>query len=71
MDCWHCRRTAVGVCRFCGRGVCEDHAKTEPYILELFGRSSTRALVVEDALFCGSCTPRPDPIDLPELDKDV
>jgi hypothetical protein len=29
----------------------------------------TRALVVEDALFCGACTPRPDPIDLPELDE--
>ena len=69
MDCWHCRRTAVGVCRFCGRGVCEDHAKTEPFILELFrGVGSTQALVVEDALRCGSCTLRPDPIPLPELD---
>ena len=28
----------------------------------------TRALVVEDALYCGACTPRPDPLDLPELD---
>ena len=36
MDCWHCRRTAVGVCRFCGRGMCEDHAKMQPFILELF-----------------------------------
>ena len=53
MDCWHCRRSAVGVCRFCGRGVCEDHAQTQPYILELFkGSGPTRALVVEDALFC-------------------
>jgi hypothetical protein len=25
-------------------------------------------LVVEDALFCGACNPRPDPVDLPELD---
>ncbi len=69
MDCWHCRRTAVGVCRFCGRGVCEDHAKTEPFILELFrDDGSTQALVVEDALRCGGCTVRPDPIPLPELD---
>jgi hypothetical protein len=69
MDCWHCRRTAVGVCRFCGRGVCEDHANTEPFILELFrGSGSTQALVVEDALRCGGCTLRPDPIPLPELD---
>jgi hypothetical protein len=69
MDCWHCRRTAVGICRFCGRGVCEDHANTEPFILELFrGDGPTQALVVEDALRCGACTPRPDPIPLPELD---
>jgi hypothetical protein len=69
MDCWHCRRTAVGVCRFCGRGVCEDHAKTEPFILELYRPHETsQALVVEDALFCGGCKPRPDPIPLPELD---
>lgn len=69
MDCWHCRRTAVGTCRFCGRGVCEDHAKTKPFVLELFrANESTKALVVEDALFCGACKPRPAPIALPELD---
>jgi hypothetical protein len=43
--------------------------QTHPYILELFrSQEETRALVVEDALFCGACTPRPDPLDLPELD---
>jgi len=69
MDCWHCRRTAVGVCRFCGRGVCENHAGTRPFILDVIdNRVPTRALVVEDALHCGSCRPRPDPVDLPELD---
>ena len=69
MDCWNCHRTAVGSCRFCGRGVCEDHATERPYVLELFRRGdATQALVVEDALFCGTCTPRPDPIPLPELD---
>ena len=36
MDCWHCKRTAVGACRFCGRGICEDHVEVHPYILELF-----------------------------------
>jgi hypothetical protein len=25
--------------------------------------------VVEDALWCTVCTPRPDPVDLPELDS--
>jgi hypothetical protein len=69
LDCWHCRRNAVGTCRFCGRGICEDHAETQPFVLELFrGKEHTRALVVEDALWCGACSPRPDPIDLPELD---
>jgi hypothetical protein len=70
LDCWHCRRTAVGTCRFCGRAICEDHVKTEPYILQLYGASPPHALVVEDALFCGACTPRPDPVDLPELGSD-
>jgi hypothetical protein len=49
--------------------VCENHARTRPFILELIERSEpTRALVVEDALHCGTCHPRPDPIELPELD---
>jgi hypothetical protein len=69
VDCWHCRRTAVGVCRFCGRGICEDHVQTKPFILELFKTNEvTRSLIVEDALSCGACTPRPEPIELPELD---
>lgn len=69
MDCWHCRRSAVATCRFCGRAVCEDHAREKPFVLELYrGPSSTKALVVEDAIHCGACTPRPDPIELPELD---
>lgn len=69
MDCWFDRKTAVGTCRFCGRAVCEDHVKTRPYILELFKQGERRkALVVEDALHCGACTPRPDALELPELD---
>ena len=69
MDCWHCRRTAIATCRFCGRAVCEDHVKNLPYILELFRSQDVRkALVVEDAIFCGSCKPHPNPVDLPELD---
>jgi hypothetical protein len=50
--------------------VCEDHAETQPFVLELYrGKDVTRALVVEDALWCTVCTPRPDPVDLPELDS--
>ncbi|MFN2613875.1 MAG: hypothetical protein ABR552_03540 [Actinomycetota bacterium] len=39
-------------------------------MIDIFRTSSDkpRALVVEDALFCGTCSPRPDPIELPELD---
>ena len=45
VDCWHCRRNAVGTCRFCGRGVCEDHAQTQPFVLQLLsGNGPTRAL---------------------------
>lgn len=70
MDCWHCHRTAVGACRFCGRGICEDHIETMPYVLDLFRRGDRgyEALVVEDALFCGTCRPRPDPVAMPKLD---
>ena len=67
MDCWHCRRSAIGTCRFCGRGVCENHVETRPYILEVLA-NPTRAIVVDDALFCGACHPRPNPVELPELD---
>ena len=68
MDCWHCKRTAVGVCRFCGRGICEDHVQVHPFILDMFSCTRRRrCLVVEDALYCGACTPRPDPLDVPEL----
>jgi hypothetical protein len=41
----------------------------QPFILELFKTTDvTRSLVVEDALFCGVCKPRPEPVELPELD---
>lgn len=70
MNCWHCRRTAVALCKFCGRSVCENHVQTRPYILQLHKPATvTKALVVEDAVWCGDCTPKPNPIDLPELDQ--
>lgn len=58
----------MGTCRFCGRGICENHVEEHPYILELFrDEDVTKVLVVEDALYCGACSPRPDLLDLPEL----
>jgi hypothetical protein len=70
MNCWHCKLTAVGTCRFCGRGLCENHVGTEAYVLTLDRTVDgvSRALVVEDALYCGVCRPRPAPVELPELD---
>ncbi len=69
--CWFCRQASRGCCRFCGRGVCEDHATFGPYVLDLHrseSRGRTEALVVEDALLCGTCHPRPQPVAMPELD---
>lgn len=71
MNCWHCRQVAVGTFRFCGRGVCETHLQTRPYPIVVYrggASQSPRALVVESALYCGACTPRSSPVELPELD---
>jgi hypothetical protein len=69
VDCWLCKRTALGVCRFCGRGICEEHAGLHPYILSFFSPAAAmgrQALVVEDGLHCGVCSPPPAPRELPE-----
>ncbi|BCB81742.1 hypothetical protein Pflav_081520 [Phytohabitans flavus] len=69
--CWFCAKAARGGCRFCGRGICEDHARFGPFLLEVHRSESRRraeGLVVEDALQCGTCRPRPQPIPMPELD---
>nr|WP_296064657.1 hypothetical protein [uncultured Actinoplanes sp.] len=51
--------------------MCADHARFGPYLLQV-SRSEARrraeALVVEDAVHCGVCRPRPHPVALPELD---
>lgn len=68
MDCWRCRRQAAGTCRFCGRGACPDHVEDRAYLLATWPvPDALRALVVEDALWCGTCKVRPTPIELPEL----
>lgn len=71
LDCWTCERTAIGACRFCGRGSCREHAKVHPFVIDVFRgkrHESLRALVVEDALHCGVCKPRGEPVELPELE---
>ncbi len=69
MNCWHCDRPAHGSCRFCGRGVCKEHARTLPHIEEIYAgeKGIHKALVVADALYCGVCRPREDPVELPQL----
>lgn len=69
MNCWHCERTAYGVCRFCGRALCKDHAREMPHIVALYrdAHDKHRAIVTARALYCGVCEPREDPVALPEL----
>jgi hypothetical protein len=69
MNCWHCDRPAHAVCCFCGRGVCKEHAQGLPHILALYHDSEglQKALVVGEAVHCGICRPREDPVELPEL----
>ena len=66
MNCWHCERPAAGVCRFCGRALCKDHAQTRPYIACAFVDTDGRekVIAVNNVLWCGVCDPRPDPIAL-------
>ncbi len=70
MNCSQCGKTAVGVCQFCGRGVCADHYTTvTPTMLAMYvGRDNTpKAIVVSNVLWCGECRLNPEPIELPEF----
>lgn len=69
MNCIICNRTAHAVCRFCGRAVCKEHLQEAPFIVALYkGEDGTqKAIVVKDAVFCGKCNPREQPVPLPEL----
>lgn len=69
MVCYQCNITAVGVCKFCGRGVCHDCHSKMPFILAVYvGENETpKTIVVADALWCGQCKPQPEPIPMPEI----
>lgn len=69
MNCIHCNRTAHAACKFCGRAVCKDHIETYPYIVSLYSGEDEvqKAIVVPDAVYCGVCKPREQPVPLPEL----
>jgi len=71
VDCWICERPALAACRFCGRGACREHAKSHPFVLDVYRgnqHKTLRALVVEDAIHCGVCRPRGEPVDMAELE---
>jgi len=71
MNCWHCERPAHGICAFCGRGICKEHAQTMPNILSIYrGKEDNKlkAIVVADALYCGICKPKEEPVELEMLD---
>jgi hypothetical protein len=69
MNCIYCDRTAQAACRFCGRAVCKDHLKEQPYIVGLYQGEDRipKAIVIPDAIYCGKCHPREQPVELPEL----
>ena len=69
MLCWVCEKPAQGVCRFCGRAICKDHASKLPLFLCMYlgGNNTPKGLVVADALWCGECQPQPEPIGMPEM----
>ena len=70
MRCWICDRPASAVCMFCGRAVCKDHAKELPHALAVYRnrKGLLRALVTPDAVYCGVCKPKDQPVDLGEID---
>lgn len=58
----------MGTCRFCGRAVCAEHARSRPFVLlEADHRIPVQRTVVEDALHCGGCTVRSEGMPEPEL----
>lgn len=70
MNCWTCNLPGNAVCRFCGRVVCKEHARTMPYLLQTFTTTNgLEGLVVDDSVHCGVCRPTPEPVRLDFLEK--
>ena len=69
MNCWVCDLPAHATCRFCGRAVCREHARTMPYLLQTFQTSrGLEGLGVDEAVYCGVCKPKRDPVRLDFLE---
>ena len=70
MQCWICAAPASASCRFCGRAVCRNDARIHPFVLEVYESGGTHyGLAVEDAIHCGVCKPKPDPVRMEFLDE--
>jgi hypothetical protein len=64
-----CGGSAEGICRFCGRAICKQHARTQAFLFDVWRTSlGLRGLAIDDALWCGVCRPRPEPISVEFLD---
>lgn len=72
MNCWHCDQPAHGVCQFCGRAVCKAHTQAMPHIVAVYRSNDGRPMVIvtDNAVFCGVCRPKGDPIQLDSLDEE-
>ncbi len=70
MKCWKCGKNAIGICRFCGRGLCEAHFLTTVYIISTHTDvdDNLNCLAVNGALFCGKCEPIPKPVKITDID---
>ncbi|RMD47755.1 MAG: hypothetical protein D6835_07055 [Candidatus Thermofonsia bacterium] len=70
MNCWECNRPATAVCKFCGRGVCKAHTQERPYVIHTYRTSKNeyKAIVVDGAVWCGTCKPQDDPITLTNME---
>ncbi len=69
MKCVVTGNPAHAICRFCGRGVSKGAAAKHPYFMTVYvGKANVpKALFVADAIWCGTCRPQPEPIDMPDL----
>ena len=50
--------------------MCRDDARIHPFVLEVYESGGTHyGLAVEDAIHCGVCKPKPDPVLMEFLDE--
>lgn len=57
------------MCAFCGRAVCHDCFTPHVFLLTIYvgDQQTPKAIAVSNALWCGTCRPHPEPIEMPEL----